>query len=120
MIYENPKYQEFNLPGVRHINSMDSHVELLAGRAVLIDLRELSEYHEGIPAIEGIRSFPLSLAAEWIFDTSEMKHIIMCAHGIRSVRVCHWLQAHGGVNVASMDGGFEQWKLLAMPVRYPK
>jgi len=120
MIYKNPKHQEFNLPGVGHICTKDSFNALRAGRAVLVDLREKPEYQEGIPDIEGIRTFPLSSAAEWAFDTSEMMHIIMCAHGIRSVRVCHWLQTHGVVNIASLDGGFEQWKRLGLPVKYPE
>jgi rhodanese-related sulfurtransferase len=117
MNYIDPKYQEFTLSGVRHISPFDAHAVLLSGKAVLVDLREENEYVEGFPAHDEVILFPLSLARNWPF-TSETLHIVMCAHGIRSVRVCNWLYNHGITNVVSLDGGFEQWKLMKLPVKF--
>ena len=119
MIYKKPVFQELTFEGIRHIAAQDAYTMLIAGAAILVDLREESEYAEGVADVSGLEYFPLSKAKEWHYDTRKTC-ILMCAHGIRSVRVCDWLKGYGVHNLLNLDGGFEQWKLAGMPVRFTK
>ena len=117
MYYVNPKYQQFNISGVKHIDAVAASFLLKEGKAVLIDVREEEEYEEGIPDVANIQFFPLSKTLSWILPPNNQQYIVMCAHGIRSVRVCAWLESLNFGTVMSLDGGFEQWHLCGQPVR---
>lgn len=117
MNYESPKFQEFTLPGVRHIDAPDAYTLVMEAKASLIDLREEDEYEEGVPDASNVHFFPLSRSVSWAPEFKNKPCIIMCAHGIRSVRVCEWLAKHGFDQIMSLDGGFEQWQHSGLPVR---
>ena len=44
------------------------------------------------------------------FDKYKAKPIIVhCHHGVRSLRVTHWLRERGFAAVSSMQGGIDAW-----------
>lgn len=60
-------------------------------RARLIPMQELSERVKEIDAWQGRRI------------------IVLCHHGVRSLRVTHWLRDRGFANASSLQGGIEAW-----------
>lgn len=116
MKYEKPLFQDFTLPGVMHVRAADAYAALCKRHAFLIDLREEEEYAEGIADVHDMVFFPLSSSRVWAFDTNPKVATVMCAHGIRSTRVCAWLAQKGVVGVLNLDGGFAQWKNEGLPI----
>ncbi|MBK9290352.1 MAG: rhodanese-like domain-containing protein [Bacteroidetes bacterium] len=103
---------------MKHLIPEDAYRLISAGKAMLVDLREEEEYVDGVAGQVPVAFFPLSEQSSWPFSPEEGLHVLMCAHGIRSVRICALLNQIGVHNVVSLDGGFEQWKLSRMPVQY--
>jgi len=81
----------------------------------LIDVREAHEYARA--HIAGAVLCPLSQAATWIEQLDrESELIIMCHHGVRSEHVAEALVTRFGyTNVATMDGGIDDWSCRIDP-----
>jgi rhodanese-related sulfurtransferase len=77
----------------------------------LIDVREPYEHQtaniEGAELIP-MRTVPMNLAA---LETrsGEGTLIVFCHHGVRSLRVVHWLREQGVEVCQSMSGGIDLW-----------
>ncbi|MBU1008844.1 MAG: rhodanese-like domain-containing protein [Bacteroidetes bacterium] len=110
--YERPRFQEFQLGFVRHIDSMQAKSLVFSGQAMLVDLRETEETQEGKPAKhQGYLECPLSDFESAINHIpTDIPVIFMCAHGIRSMRVAAWFQEQGRPDVFNLDGGFACWE----------
>lgn len=85
----------------------------LAGEnaAVLIDVREPEEF--AVARIDEAQLIPMqSVPAqlqrlEALADERDL--MILCHHGVRSLRVVAWLREHGVENCFSVAGGIDQW-----------
>jgi molybdopterin/thiamine biosynthesis adenylyltransferase/rhodanese-related sulfurtransferase len=84
-------------------------------RTVLLDVREEAEWEAGhiVGAVKVSRSY-LEQDLEGRVPDRATPIIVYCAGGIRSLFAGQTLQAMGYTNVASMAGGFQQWKALGL------
>lgn len=107
-------FQEMIAAAKREIRELSpAEVEArLGGSFVLVDVREADEYEQG--TIEDSRLIPRGLLEANIglqIPDRSTELIIFCAAGARSALAAKVLQDMGYPNVASMSGGFGQWKV---------
>jgi rhodanese-related sulfurtransferase len=88
---------------------------LNAGKLLLIDVREPSEYaSERIP---GALLYPLStFDATALPDDGSRRIVFHCGSGKRSLVAAERRLAAGQVNAAHMGGGIAAWKAAGLPV----
>src|SRR5690348_13297766 len=81
----------------------------------LIDVREPAE-HE-ICQIPGARLIPMRSIPEQFnrLEAVSTPLVIVCHHGVRSLRVVEWLREQGLDDCQSMAGGIEAWSLTVDP-----
>lgn len=84
----------------------DTVRELVADNAVIIDVRETSEYEEG--HIEGSVNIPVSKIGNVDYD-KDTKIIVYCVSGTRSANAANELIKLGYTNVYNLDGGIINW-----------
>ena len=75
-----------------------------------LDCREQDEYY--FVHLEGCRFIPMSelvARAEELESEKETTIIVYCHHGVRSLRVAHWLAHQGFLRVYSLAGGIDRW-----------
>lgn len=85
---------------------------LEAGSIVLIDCREEDEFHTA--HIQGAVLMPMSQWTEHVGklqEYSERQLVVVCHHGMRSLRVTHWLRQNGFPEAQSMRGGIDAWSI---------
>ncbi len=74
----------------------------------LVDVREDWELLRGM--LPNAVHIPLSLFAQhqdhW---AANMKYVVYCEHGIRSLDVVVWLAEKKGIKAKSLQGGFSAW-----------
>ncbi len=117
MKYQQPKYQDFHLKGILHISPDAAFGLIQKGEAVLLDVREPEETAVAKPDLkQGIIEEPLSGFTKSTAFSKEKLLMVMCAHGIRSAQVCHWLIGNGYQSVVNLDGGFANWQAMNLPV----
>lgn len=92
----------------------DVYASLQAGDAVLVDVREVSEYEN--ERIAGAFLMPLSFfeAQHFPYITRE-RVILMCAVGKRSAAAAKQLMDAGFRTVHHMKGGLTAWKAHGLP-----
>lgn len=88
------------------------------GEAVtLIDVREGDEFQAGrLPKSLHVPRGILEMTMERHFKDPTQPFILYCAAGGRSAVATQVLKKMGYENVASMEGGFEAWQRLGLPV----
>jgi molybdopterin/thiamine biosynthesis adenylyltransferase/rhodanese-related sulfurtransferase len=89
--------------------------------AVLIDVREQSEYAQGF--IPGARWIPrgfLELRIEDAVPDRQAPIVLYCAGGVRSALAARSLRELGYGNVRSMAGGFGAWKRAGYDFEVPR
>jgi sulfur-carrier protein adenylyltransferase/sulfurtransferase len=87
---------------------------------VLIDVREASEWEQGyIPGAVHISKSYIEQQAEAAVPDRGAPVVLYCAGGVRSLFAAQTLQELGYTNVASMSGGFQQWKTQGRPWKTP-
>ena len=75
---------------------------------LLIDVRENWEFE--LCRIEGARLMPMSTLAQTHAELDEDADLaIYCHHGVRSMRVIHFLQSQGFENLINLQGGIDAW-----------
>jgi rhodanese-related sulfurtransferase len=80
-------------------------------KATLIDVREPAEY--ALARIDGAELIPMGSVPgelqklEGLADSGDL--LILCHHGVRSLRVTMWLRARGIENCYSVAGGIDRW-----------
>lgn len=76
----------------------------------LLDCREADEYE--IAQISGATLLPMSELQQRMDELNEHRdrHVVVyCHHGMRSLRVAHWLRGQGFASAQSLAGGIDQW-----------
>lgn len=84
----------------------------------LIDVREPHEWD--IVHIDGFELLPLSQIETWSgqigqrFDPHR-ETIVLCHHGMRSLRMCEWLVSQGFEQVKNVVGGIDAYAIRVDP-----
>ena len=106
----------------QRISAQSAFLEVQAGRAVLVDVREQAELIK-----DGLATFALWLATSEIVAKSdeflrfvdqlprEKKIIVYCAAGVRAGRFVEWL-GQQGLEAANL-GSFSDWVAAKLPVQ---
>jgi rhodanese-related sulfurtransferase len=105
-------HHHVEVPGVTPIEAVD----LIADRAMLIDVREQEEWdNERIP---GAVFRPMSQINTWFADLPRDRTVIVqCRSGQRSAGVVLALMTQAGFdNVVNLSGGIVGWKFQNQPV----
>ena len=87
---------------------------------VLIDVREASEWEQGyIPGAVHISKSYIEQQVEAKAPDRDAEVILYCAGGVRSLFAAQAIAGMGYTNVASMSGGFQQWKGAGLDFETP-
>ena len=84
--------------------------------ALLIDCRTPEEH--AICRIEAARLIPMQDLPERLPEIEAWRDkpiIVHCHHGVRSLRVAHWLREKGFLLAQSMQGGIDAWSAEVDP-----
>lgn len=106
-------------PLVREVTP--SEVARRLEEVILVDVREVSEYEQG--SIPGARLLPrgvLERDIAGVFGDIGTQLVLYCEAGHRSILAAAALQDMGYTDVASMSGGFNQWKNEGHPWGDPR
>jgi rhodanese-related sulfurtransferase len=114
---ETPTLQDFHIEGVRHVVPKEAYDAIEQGKAVLLDVRELSEVRlEKIP-LDRVINHPMSVITERLpYISKDQKIVVICQAGVRSVKVANFLNRNGYPQVANLEGGITLWKALGLPI----
>ena len=82
---------------------------------VVLDCREPWEYETA--KIAGSRHIPMNeIPARYAQELDAGKHtVVVCHHGVRSMRVTMWLREQGYDKVQSLAGGIDRWARAVDP-----
>jgi len=97
--------------------------EAIAGDTppTLIDVRERDEWDEGhLPGAVWVPRGNLESRIERAVPDRESPVVIYCASGARSAFAAKTLEEFGYTNVASLAGGFTEWKRAGFPYDVPR
>lgn len=97
------------------ISPADAAQVLSQNGARLIDVREPWEF--SVTHIEGSLHIPMGeipKRAQTELNTDE-RLIVLCHHGVRSLRITEWLRKQGFQQAQSLAGGIEAWSLEIDP-----
>jgi len=95
--------------GVKTITIEQLADRLKAGKPVLLDVREPSEFASG--HVSGARNVPMSrLAAETSRLDPDAETLVICQSGHRSAVAARQLKRAGLTNVYSVKGGTGSWQ----------
>lgn len=102
-------------PGLQDLSPQELQAELDAGRVLLVDVREPSEYEaERIP---GALLFPLStFDATRLPPDGDRRIVFQCGSGKRSAAAAGQRLAAGAPRTAHLAGGIGAWKAAGLPV----
>jgi rhodanese-related sulfurtransferase len=103
------------------VSSTEAAQQLAAAAAatritLLLDCRTPEEY--ALAKIDGAVLIPMQEIAERLAELEPWRDkpiIVHCHHGVRSLRVTHWLREKGFPLAQSMTGGIEAWSLEVDP-----
>jgi rhodanese-related sulfurtransferase len=100
---------------IREISPEEARTELEDGNALLIDVREESDWGEGRAAgAKHLSRGTIELEIEDEVPETDRPIICYCGGGSRSALVTESLQKMGYTNVRSLAGGFKAWKAAGM------
>jgi phage shock protein E len=101
---------------ITEISPQDAAARSKSGEAVIVDVRETTEWdEEHIPGAMHMSRGTIELdIEEKVPDTNDMI-ICHCGGGGRSALAAESLQRMGYKNVRSMAGGFKAWKAAGLP-----
>ena len=114
------RFQKLVLQAKQHITEIsasDARRQAEVGEAVLIDVREESDWKEG--HAEGATHLSrgvIELEIEEQIPDLQKPIICYCGGGSRSALVAESLQKMGYENVRSLAGGLRAWKEAALPM----
>jgi rhodanese-related sulfurtransferase len=95
--------------------SVETARELQQSGAILIDVRETSEFRSGHAV--GARSLPLSnLSSRYERELAKEREIlVICQSGARSAQACNYLSGIG-YKVTNVSGGTAAWRRAGLPI----
>ena len=106
---------------VREVTIDETRQRIDSGRATVIDVREESEWAAGhIQGAEYLGRGVLERDIEQRVPDKNTELILYCGGGFRSALAADNLQKMGYTNVASMAGGWREWKEKGFPVETPR
>jgi rhodanese-related sulfurtransferase len=115
---DNPVLQQFHIDGVKHISPADSLQAVMRGEAIILDVREESEWLFESIDLEDVFYHPMSVILDRLVHIPTDKPIIVfCLGGVRSSKVANLLNIQGFKDVANLDGGLRAWKAQGLPLR---
>lgn len=80
----------------------------IAAGAVLLDVREPAEL--ALAALPGAIAMPMGEVAQSFENLDpEAELVVLCHHGVRSLRVALFLQSRGFEKVHNLRGGIDAW-----------
>ena len=95
---------------IREVSPAEAE-DLVGQGATPVDVRETQEWDEGhLPAAVHVPRGYLESRIETAAPDRKKQLILYCAGGVRSAFAAQLLQEMGYTDVASMSGGFQQWK----------
>ncbi len=90
------------------------------GSAVIVDVREASEWEQGhVPGAVHISKSYVEQQIEGAVPDRDRPVILYCAGGVRSLFAAQTMHDMGYTDVASMAGGFQAWKTSGLPWTTP-
>ena len=105
------------MPESAEVSPKDVNKALQAGGAVLIDVREQSEYDE--VHIPGAILIPLRTLSARLGEIPADRDIyVHCHMGGRSARAVDYLRTVGRPNSYNVSGGIEAWEDAGLPVEH--
>lgn len=103
----------------REISPEDLYQLIKAKQVLLIDVREPSEFE--INSVEGAINIPLSRLLAEIYHLTipaNVKIVLQCAAGIRSMLGCQLLAQDGfPYDLYNSQGGIVQWQAKNLPLK---
>jgi rhodanese-related sulfurtransferase len=116
-LYDNPKIQDFNLEGVKHISVNEVYELIVKDEVFIIDVREKEEHEKEFFEFQNVFFYPMSSIMDTIlFIPKEIPLVVVCNEGVRSTKVANLLKRQGFAVVANMDGGIYEWKAKELPI----
>jgi rhodanese-related sulfurtransferase len=101
---------------ITEISPAEARKQVEGGEAILIDVREESDWREGhAPGATHLSRGVIELEIEEQVPDLKKPIICYCGGGSRSALVAESLQKMGYENVRSMAGGFGAWKQSGLP-----
>ncbi|MEO8578863.1 MAG: rhodanese-like domain-containing protein [Gemmatimonadales bacterium] len=102
---------------VREVSVDEARRKFEAGKAMLIDVREESEWMAGhARGAEHMGKGVIERDIEQLVSDKSSELILYCGGGFRSALSADNLQKMGYTNVASMAGGWRSWQEAGAPV----
>ena len=101
---------------MRHLQAPDLNSWLAAGHGPvsLLDVREPWEYE--VCRIEGSRLIPLSQLPARLGELDPGRTtVVICHHGVRSLRAAAYLEHCGFADVVNLSGGIDAWAKTVDP-----
>src|SRR3954453_3125556 len=93
---------------------------LPVGGATIVDVRDDSEWEQGhLPGAKHASKSYIEQQIEGIAPDRDAPVILYCAGGVRSLFAAQTLAEMGYTDVASMSGGFQQWKSAGLTFDTP-
>ncbi|MCX7175599.1 MAG: rhodanese-like domain-containing protein [Proteobacteria bacterium] len=109
-------WQTINSSGGNHVSPMQATLMLNREDALVIDVREASEWSTG--HIPNSRHIAISQLEKQIHEIEKFKtrHLIVnCQTGNRSSSACNALKKHGFEKVYNLAGGIAAWREAGLP-----
>jgi rhodanese-related sulfurtransferase len=102
---------------ITEISATDAQEQAARGEAVLIDVREASEWQQGHAAgAQHLSRGVIEVEIEDAIPDVNQPIIVYCGGGSRSALTADNLQKMGYKNVRSLAGGMRAWKEAGLPV----
>jgi molybdopterin/thiamine biosynthesis adenylyltransferase/rhodanese-related sulfurtransferase len=105
---------------IREVTPPEADALRERGEATFVDVREASEWEQGhLPGALHISKSYIEQQSEGALPDRDAPIVTYCAGGVRSLFAAQTLKDMGYTNVASMSGGFQQWKSQGLPWTVP-
>ena len=104
--------------GARSLTTAQATMLINRENALLLDIREPSEYVAGHPS--EARNIPVGSLSERADELAQFKDspvILICQSGVRSSAACSKLAKLGFTKLHSLDGGIAAWSEAGLPLK---
>ncbi len=106
---------------VKEVSPSEADALRERGDVAIVDVREASEWDQGhVPGAVHISKSYIEQQIEAAVPDRSKPVVLYCAGGVRSLFAAETLESLGYGDVASMAGGFQQWKSQGLPWSMPR
>jgi molybdopterin/thiamine biosynthesis adenylyltransferase/rhodanese-related sulfurtransferase len=106
---------------IREVSPLETETLRERGDVAIVDVREASEWDQGhVPGATHISKSYIEQQIEAAVPDRDSPVVLYCAGGVRSLFAAQTLRQLGYTDVASMSGGFQQWKSQGLPWSMPR